>query len=176
MSYALQTLWHERARYASGVLAVTFSAVLIALQCGLLLGLFKITSIPIDNTTADLWVGSTGVPSVDLGKPIPEKFITRVCELPGVGMPEMYIANFANFTKPVGGTELCFLLGSKLDDDAMGAATLLTKEQRNALTMPLSIIVDESDVKRLSLNSPDGKPKINGKEVVVVGTVKGLKS
>ena len=30
MSYALQTLWHERNRYASGVLAVTFSAVLIA--------------------------------------------------------------------------------------------------------------------------------------------------
>src|SRR5207302_11505709 len=78
MSYALQTLWHERVRYISGVAAVTFSAVLIALQCGLLLGLFKITSIPIDNTEAgkgngaDIWVGSKGTPSVDLGKPVPE--------------------------------------------------------------------------------------------------------
>src|SRR5205807_1668422 len=71
MSYALQTLWHERQRYAAGVFAVTFSAVLIALQCGLLLGLFKITSIPIDHTRADVWVGSKAVPSVDLGKPIP---------------------------------------------------------------------------------------------------------
>src|SRR5215510_4772925 len=128
MSYALQTLWHERSRYASGVLAVTFSAVLIALQCGLLLGLFKITSIPIDNTTADLWIGSTSVPSVDLGKPIPEWYITRVSGLPGVSMPERYIANFANFTKPVGGTELCFLLASNLDDGAAGAAVVLTKE------------------------------------------------
>src|SRR4029077_7633713 len=115
MSYALQTLWHERNRYASGVLAVTFSAVLVALQCGLLLGLFKITSIPIDNTTADLWIGSTAVPSVDLGKPIPETFIRRVSELPRGVMPELFIANFANFTKPVGGTELCFLLGFILD-------------------------------------------------------------
>jgi putative ABC transport system permease protein len=177
MSYALQTLWHERARYASGVLAVTFSAVLIALQCGLLLGLFKITSIPIDNTSADLWVGSTSVQSVDLGKPIPNSYITRIAGLPGVRMPEQYIANFANFTKPIGGTELCFLLGSKLDDDAAGAATLLTKEQRELLTMPNAIIVDESDWKRLALNAlEEGKPKINGKEVTIVGTVKGLKS
>ena len=177
MSYALQTLWHERARYASGVLAVTFSAVLIALQCGLLLGLFKITSIPIDNTTADLWVGSTAVPSVDLGKPIPMWYQTRLADIPGVHMPEFYIANFANFTKPSGGTELCFLLGSVLDDGAAGAATVLTKDQREALTMPFAIIVDESDVERLNLKAPDGgKPKINGKEVTVVGTVKGLKS
>jgi putative ABC transport system permease protein len=177
MSYALQTLWHERNRYASGVLAVTFSAVLIALQCGLMPGLFKITSIPIDNTTADLWVGSTAVPSVDLGKPIPESYMTRLSGIPGVGMPEYYIANFANFTKPSGGTELCYLLGSKLDTGAAGAATLLTDDQREALTMPFAIIVDESDVKRLNLHAPDGaRPKINGKEVTVVGTVKGLKS
>src|SRR6516164_8871105 len=118
MSYGLQTLWHERSRYLSGVLAVTFSAVLIALQCGLLLGLFKITSIPIDYTTADIWVGSQAVPSVDLGKPIPESYLTRVEGTSGVRAAELYIANFANFTKPRGGTELCFLLGSSLDDDA----------------------------------------------------------
>ncbi len=177
MSYALQTLWHEKARYASGVLAVTFSAVLIALQCGLLLGLFKITSIPIDNTTADLWVGSTAVSSVDLGKPIPISYVTRVSGLEGVGHPELYIANFANFTKSSGGTELCFLLGSKLDGNAAGTATLLTYEQREALTMRNAIIVDESDVKRLGLNTTDGaEPKINGHKVRLVGTVKGLKS
>jgi putative ABC transport system permease protein len=176
MSISLQTLWHERSRYLPGVLAVTFSAVLIALQCGLLLGLFKITSIPIDNTTADLWIGSTAVPSFDQGKPIPNSYITRIAGIPGVGMPEQYIANYASFTKPTGGTEMCFLLGSVLDDGAAGSATVLTREQRAALTMPNAIIVDESDMKRFGLDKPDGKPKINGKEVNVVGRVKGLKS
>lgn len=175
MSYALQTLWHERSRYAAGVLAVAFSAVLIALQCGLLLGLFKITSIPIDNTTADVWVGSTAVQSVDLGKPIPSSYMTRVAGLPGVVDVELYIANFANFAKPGGGTELCFLLGSNLDYDAMGAPGVLTREQRDMLTLPDSIIIDESDTKRLNAQVGD-RAKINGKEVRVVGTVKGLKS
>src|SRR6478609_8157829 len=99
MSYALQTLWHERSRYSSGVLAVTFSATLIALQCGLLLGLFKVSSLPVDSTSADLWVGSQGVPSVDLGKPIPISYLTRVEGTPGVTSVELYIANFANLAK-----------------------------------------------------------------------------
>ena len=175
MSYALQTLWHERARYASGVLAVTFSAVLIALQCGLLLGLFKITSIPVDNTTADVWVGSQNVSSVDLGKPIPTAHLSRVAGRPGVKSVELYVAAFASFTKPVGGTEMCFLLGSKLDGDAAGASVVLSREQRDLLTMPDAVIVDESDVTRLAFDK-EGKAKINGKEVKLVGTVRGLKS
>lgn len=175
MSIALQTLWHERTRYASGVLAVTFSAVLIALQCGLLLGLFKITSIPVDNTTADVWVGSNKVESVDLGRPIPASYLSRVAGRPGITSVEAYIAAFASFAKPAGGTEMCFLLGSKLDADAAGAATVLTREQLDLLTMPDSIIVDESDVKRLGVTD-EKKAKINGKEVLVVGTVRGLKS
>ena len=58
MPYSLATLWHERNRYLPAVLAVAFSALLIALQCGLLLGLFSITSTPIDHAGADLWVGT----------------------------------------------------------------------------------------------------------------------
>ncbi len=72
MSYALTTLLHERQRYLAAVLAVAFSCLLIALQCGLLLGLFSITSIPIDESNADIWVGHPKVPSVDLVLSIPE--------------------------------------------------------------------------------------------------------
>lgn len=181
MTYALLTLWHERQRYASGVFAVAFSAMLIALQCGLLLGLFKITSTPIDHAAPEwkdrvIWVGSVGVPSVDLGKPIPTSFLTRLAGRSGVSMPELYIANFANFTKPVGGTELCFLLGTRLDDEALAPADVLTPEMRAALSEPFTIIVDQSDVGRLKLDSTEGKPKINGKDVRVIGTVTGLKS
>ena len=57
MSYALSTLWHERQRYLPGVLAVGFSALLIALQGGLLLGLLTLMSTPVDHASADVWVG-----------------------------------------------------------------------------------------------------------------------
>src|SRR5690242_12076519 len=115
MNYALATLWHDRQRYLPGILAVTFSAVLIALQCGLLLGLFSITSIPIDHTRADLWIGSPEVLSVDLGRRIPEDFVGRLSGLDDVGQPEVFIEAFAQWTKPSGGSELCILLGSRLE-------------------------------------------------------------
>src|SRR6266849_6028565 len=82
MSYALTTLWYERQRFLPAVLAVAFSALLIALQCGLLLGLFSITSIPIDESRADVWVGHPAVPSVDLGRPIPEAWQSYIASLP----------------------------------------------------------------------------------------------
>ena len=46
MSYALTTLWYERQRYLPGVLAVGFSALLIALQAGLLLSTPYPRSVP----------------------------------------------------------------------------------------------------------------------------------
>src|SRR5207302_9998170 len=114
MSYSLATLWHERQRYLPGVLAVGFSALLIALQCGLLLGLFSITSIPVDRTRADVWVSAPEVLSVDLGRPIHEgSTYAKVMDQPEVERAEIYMQGFAYWSKPRGGNELCMVIGSR---------------------------------------------------------------
>jgi putative ABC transport system permease protein len=178
MSYALQTLWHEKARYAAGVGAVAFSAVLIVLQVGLLLGLFEITSVPVDHTDAHIWVGSQDVKSIDLGTQINiNSYMPRLTEKRGlVGQPELYLANYANLTRDDGGMERCFVLGGSLEDGACGAPSVLTPELRARLTQPNSIVVDESDLKRLNLSYIGQTVKISGVEVTLVGTVQGMKS
>ena len=178
MSYALQTLWHEKARYAAGVGAVAFSAVLIVLQVGLLLGLFEITSVPVDHTSAHIWVGAHDVKSVDLSQQIlTNTHVARLTEKRGlVGQPELYLANYSNLTRKDGGMERCFVLGSSLDDDAAGAPNVLTPDLRSALTLPNSIVLDESDLKRLGLQGVGETTKINDIEVTLVGTVRGMKS
>jgi len=178
MSYALQTLWHEKARYAAGVGAVAFSAVLIVLQVGLLLGLFKITSVPVDHATADLWIGSQDVRSIDLGVQIATNtHLARLTEKPGlVGQPELYLANYANLTRNDGGMERCFVLGSSLEENAAGSPDVLTREQKLALSQPMSIVVDESDLARLNLERVGDTVKISGCKVTLVGTVKGMRS
>src|SRR5271156_4616124 len=120
MSYSLTTLWYDRQRYLPGVLAVGFSALLIAIQCGLLLGLFSITSIPVDRTRAHIWVGSPEVLSVDLGRPIPDHFASRLASLPGVEPPEQFFEGFAYWVNPNGNSELCIVIASRLDDTALG--------------------------------------------------------
>src|ERR1700676_4291309 len=116
MSYSLSILWYERARYLPGVLAVAFSSLLMALQCGLLLGLFSITSIPIDHTQADIWMGAPGVLSVDLGEPIREGMFARLQNQPEVERTEFYLQGFAYWSKPGGGRELAMMIGSNLEE------------------------------------------------------------
>src|SRR6516162_7411958 len=105
MPFSLSTLWYDRHRYLPGVLAVAFSALLIVLQCGLLLGLFSIVSIPIDHSRADLWVGAPQVLSVDLGRPVPESYLLRVAGQPEVERAEVYCQGFMYWSKPDGGSE-----------------------------------------------------------------------
>src|SRR5258707_8974258 len=102
MSYALLTLWFDRQRYLPGVLAVAFSALLIALQCGLLFGLLSITSIPIDRASADVWIGSPKVLSVDVNQTISlSKMQPRLLDQ-GIAQVEAYILKFGNWEKPGG--------------------------------------------------------------------------
>src|SRR3954468_3974609 len=176
MNYSLATLWHERPRFLPGIGAVAFSAVLIALQSGLLLGLFQITSIPVDNTRADIWVGSSGVLSVDLGRPIELTYVSRVASDPRVERVEAYYQAYASLIKPDGGSELCVLIGSCLDDDNLGSLEALSPEMRLALTEPNTVVIDESELRRVGVRGVGDHVEINKVRVRIVGLTRGLKS
>jgi putative ABC transport system permease protein len=175
-SYSLTTLWYERQRYAPGVLAVAFSAVLIALQCGLLLGLFSITSIPIDHTHADVWMGAPEVSSIDLGRPIPESRLARMGALPEIERCEIYLQGFAFWSKPNnGGSELCMVIGSYLRPDSLGKIDKLTPEQCGMLAEEGTVIIDASDAKKLGVQI-GSTAEISGQPVRVVSMTHGLPS
>lgn len=176
MNYSLATLWHERPRFLPGIGAVAFSAVLIALQSGLLLGLFRITSIPVDNTRADVWVGSSEVLSVDLGRPIELTYISRVAGDPRVERVEAYYQAYASWIKPNGASQLCVIVGSCLDDDNIGSLTELTPEMRLALTEPNTVVVDKSELKELGVTGVGDHAEVNKVRVRIVGLTNGLKS
>ncbi len=182
MSFSLATLWYERQRYLPGVLAVAFSALLIALQCGLLLGLFSVTSIPVDYTRADIWIGSPAVRSVDLGRPIPEELMSRLAGQPEVKHTEIFHQGFAYWVDNKQRSELCIIMGSRMDDGALGwvmdkdTGNGLTPEMRAKLTEPGAIIVDNKDKDRLGIKEVGDTAEINGHRVRVVDFINGYKS
>ncbi len=176
MSYSLATLWYERQRFLPGILATAFSALLIVVQCGLLLGLFAIVSIPIDHSTADVWVGSPQVLSVDLGRPMPERYLHRVAAQPEVERCELFLQGFMHWTKPNGGSELCIVVGLRLGDDALGSPHELTPSLRAKLAEPGAVIVDEGELPRLGIRGVGAVAEITNQRVRVVGTVRGLRS
>src|SRR5690349_6328880 len=130
MPYSLTILWCERNRFLPAVLAVTFSALLIALQCGMLLGFLSVSARPILCSGADLWVGSRATPSIGFSEPIPEEWRMRLADQPEVITTEPYLFGVGVWRRPAGGTETCYIIGSRLEDGSLGGSARLTAEMR----------------------------------------------
>jgi putative ABC transport system permease protein len=175
LAFAMCTLWHERARFLPAVFAVAFSAILTAVQGGLLLGMFAFVSLPIDHASADIWMGSPRPLSWDLGKPIPLEYEARLAMQPEVEWSEPFVQGFVPWTKPTGGHENCLVIGCRLDQGAVGAALDLTPEMRARLTEPGTVVVDVDDLERLGVQKVGDTSEAGGQRVRLVGLVRGFK-
>jgi len=176
MSYSRATLWHGRQRYIPGVLAVAFSALLIVLQFGLMLGLFSICSVTIDHSRADVWVGSPHLRGIDMGRPIPKVFLTRVASEPEVETVEEFLQGFAPWKNSKGNAEMCMVVGSRLEEGSLGAVNELTPDLLSSLTEPGAVVVDVTELGRLGLKGIGDTAEISGQRVRVVGLVRGFKT
>src|SRR5262245_2527753 len=127
MPYSLAILWRDRGRYVPAVCAVAFSAVLITVQGGLVLGLLLCTSALIDHAGADSWVTAGGAPSMVQARPIPEAWGQRVAALPEIERTEVYLLGHGLWHKPgQGSCEPCWIVGVQLQEDSLGAVRQLT--------------------------------------------------
>jgi putative ABC transport system permease protein len=175
--YSLKILWHGHQRFLPAVLAVAFSAVLIAVQFGVLMGTLAVTSRPIDHAAAQIWIGIRDVPSIELGHPIPESWLFRIQAEPEVEDVEGYLYEFNYWHKPTGGSVHCCIIGARLEESALGAVNDLTDKMRTLLTEPGAVVVDETELDRLGLQHGIGDTaEVVGHKVRVVGLVHGFKS
>ena len=159
MSYSLTTIWYERQRFLPAILAVAFSAVLVAVQSGIVLGLLSMMSLPVDKATADVWVGYPGVRSVDLGRPIPERWVVRVAAQPEVERAEPAVLGFSLWTRPGPSpnstiSEVCTVVGTRLDPNSLAAVEGVRVDQDllARLSEHGAVAVDESELSRLGIN------------------------
>src|SRR5262249_25263060 len=89
---------------------------------------------------------------------------------------EPYLQGFAYWSKPDGGTELCMVVGAKLEPDSLGRIKELTPDLCAKVSQPMGVVVDESDLGRLGVNGVGDTAEIIGRRVRIVGLTKGLKS
>src|SRR5262249_12774584 len=146
-------------RFLPAIMAVAFSAMLIALQSGLLLGLLSMMSTPVDKASADVWVTFPGVRSVDLGRGIPEYWESRLASQPEVERVETSIMGFGLWTLPANEkrketlTEVCMVVGTELDRDSIALVEPLRRQPHLAamLAEPMTVLIDESECDRLGV-------------------------
>jgi putative ABC transport system permease protein len=137
--------------------------------------MFSFASLPVDHARADIWVGSPEVASVDLGRPIREGQIAHLLAAPEVQRCETYLQGFAYWVTAGGRSELCMIVGTRLDNDGLASPPVLTPELRDRLTEPGTVIVDDSDLDRLGIQGIGDVARISDRRVRVLGIVHGMR-
>jgi putative ABC transport system permease protein len=174
LPYSLATVCRLPLRYSPAVFAVTFSAVLSTLQCGLLVGILNIAARPIRRSEADVWVASPGVRGLGFGRPIPLAWKARMLSQPEVRRVEEYLCGFAQFQRPDGSTDQCSVVGMRLEVGSLGALEDLTAEMRRNLTRPGTVAVYGSEVPLMGLRDTPGEVgEVAGHRVEIVGVLRG---
>jgi putative ABC transport system permease protein len=174
--YSLRMLWRDRSRFLPALLAVGFSAVLIAAQCGLVMGLVVTTSAPIDHCGAHIWVLPLEAPSLHQTQHFPLDWQSRLDVQPEIERTEPYLVGMGRWRPPgYGNTELCMLMGVCLDRGSLGALKVMTPELRAALAEPGAVAVDAWEFATLGLKGERNEAgEINGEPVRLAGILHGF--
>jgi putative ABC transport system permease protein len=174
--YSLRMLWRDHRRFLPALLAIGLSAVLIAVQCGLVVGLVVTVSTPIDHCGAQLWVLPLEAPSLHETSHFPRAWQSRLDLQPEVERSEPYLMAMGQWRLPGRGrTEVCMLIGVCLDEGSLGAPGVLTPELRAALAEPGAVVVDAWEFANLGLKGSGYEAgEINGQPVRLVGALRGF--
>jgi putative ABC transport system permease protein len=149
--FSIAILVRERGRFIPAVFAVCFSSLLLTMQLGMLMGFLATTTRPIDRVDADLWVASDEPLAVGYSHPIPEAWAGRLASHPGIDRVAPYIYGFGLWHKQDGGLEQCFLIGCRLDENAVGTVRDMSPALRGQLTRTGAVTIYAPDKGRLGL-------------------------
>lgn len=121
--------------------------------------------------------------SVDFGRPIPERWVSRLAAQPEVERAEGAVLGYASWTRnsetpTQTTTAVCIVVGTRLDPHSLAAMGVIRNDRDllASLAQPLSIAVDESELGKLGIRGVGDTAEILGVRVRVVGLVKGCQS
>lgn len=155
--YSLVIVWRLHLRYVPAIFAVTFSAVLSTLECGLLVGILDIAARTIRRSDADIWVASAKVRGFGFGQPIPLAWAGRLLSQPEIERVDECLHGVAPFQKPDGSADQCALIGMRFEAGSLGAIHNFSAEVRQRLTRPGTVVVYQSELPLLGLQNVSGQ-------------------
>ena len=176
VALARKTLLNEWRRFLPAVVAVAFSALLLLVQTALVLGIFGSAAIYIEASKGHLWVGYPGTRTVELGRLLPADTEIWVRLDEAVDRVEPYRWLYGDWrVRSDQGAFSMYVSGIVTSADALMFTRVLPAALRARLEQPDSIVIDVADMEKLGVALGD-RPRINGHEVEVVGTLTGLRT
>src|SRR5262249_61245703 len=120
---------------------------------------------------ADLWLAHPGTPPADLGNPVPRDWRAYLAMEPEIGRTEELLIGYVPWKNPGRSVEMCSIIGTQLDDGALGAVRFLNSELRARLRERGTVAIDEADRRLLAVEQLGDTVELLGRRVKVVGYV-----
>jgi putative ABC transport system permease protein len=175
ISIGWKNLKHDPWRALVAVLGVVFAVVLVTVEVGMLLGLFRNSSLLIDHSKADIWVSTVDVKTFDFATPLSERKRYRIEAIPGVERVEEYNVCYSVWKLPSGGNANCQVVA--FDERGELAAPLNVVEGSvEALHNQDAIMIDEGERAKLGNVQLGDWVEVMDHRAKVVGFTRGMRS
>lgn len=175
VSLARSSLIYEWRRYLAAVLALAFSALLIYIQIGLMLG-YSLSMTAILNTSrADLWVSDLNLKSFEWGRSIDSNLEYYLRMHHDVVSVKPFLRAWCKGKTYEGETIWAPIFGIQTDDSCLLMPKDFTEKFGKLLDEPMTVVIDRSFAKNLNLKIDD-YTEISDKRVKIVGITDGYKN
>jgi len=172
VSIARSTLRRETRRYVAALLSVTFAGLLMLVQLALLQGLFASVTVPLDRSSAPLWLGFPNLTSVDVSRQMTVHAPSLALIHPDVEQVEPYALTGGDLRRLDGVAMFAAVHVIDTAPNAMAFSRLLTGAQRALLDEPGALLIDRADLDKVG-GSVGMQVEINGKKAHIAGVLPG---
>lgn len=167
-----KTLFEDLPRFLVAQAGVAFAVALIAIQTGIFIGFVKSAGLPIDESTADVWVAAKDNLYFELAAPIAYENLDKARHVRGVASAEALFLKTSAWRGPAHKIEYIRVIGF----DPYGELFVPGPIERAELAKLQSAdtaIVDAGNLKALNIPDVGGYGKIGQHNVRVVALTRG---
>src|SRR5262245_51672262 len=107
---AYRNLFHDRLSLVVTLVGIVFSVVLVAVLCGIYLGMEARIASMLDHSEADLWVIPIGTKSFDEPNLLTGRERHPILSTPGVASADELVVGFVSWRKSSGGSTVGLLV------------------------------------------------------------------
>lgn len=175
LTLAFRNLFHDRVRLIVTLVGILFSIVLIAVQLGLYLGARTMIIQTIDRSDGDVWIMAYGTKNFEEAQPIDSRLRYTALSTPGVAKATPLIASFTDWKKPTGGSTLCVIVGSDIEDGGLPPWNV-SEGNVSALGARDAVFIDKTYLEELGVKGIGDIANVGGSRVRVTGLTDGIRS
>ena len=167
-----KTLFEDLPRFLVAQAGVAFAVALIAIQTGIFIGFVKSAGLPVDESTADVWVAAKDMLYFELAAPIAYENVDKARHVHGVARAEALFLKTSAWRGPAHKIEYIRVIGF----DPCGELFVpgpIGRADLAKLQFADTVIVDAGNLKALNIAGIGGYGKIGQHNARVIALTRG---